>query len=63
MSDQVGEIHDIEAPERDAVEQSLPVDEVPEGPPVAILSDDLEIPEPDAIEQHQPVPVDDENWR
>jgi hypothetical protein len=64
MSDQRNGIQDLEAPESDALEQSLPVDEAPEDPPTQLLSDDLEVPEPDAFEQHQPALVDDDDsWR
>ncbi len=64
MSDQSGEVHDLEAPERDALEQSVPVGEPPEEPPVEVLSGDLEVPVADALEQRQPAEVDDDdNWR
>lgn len=64
MSDQLSRTEDLEAPERDAFEQSLPVDEVPEELPAQVLSDDFEVPEPDAFEQHQPALVDDDDsWR
>jgi len=64
MSDQRSGTQDLEAPERDALEQSLPVDDAPEDPPAQLLSDDLEVPEPDAFEQHQPALVDDDDsWR
>ncbi|MEA2931477.1 MAG: hypothetical protein QOI56_262 [Actinomycetota bacterium] len=64
MTDEMG-VGDLEAPERDAREQSLPVATEPdEGEPLEILSGDLEAPEPDAIEQHQPALVDDDDaWR
>ncbi|HVF13206.1 MAG TPA: hypothetical protein VM942_01335 [Acidimicrobiales bacterium] len=60
MSDQMSGVRDIEAPERDAFEQSLPVVDVPDDPPVEVLSGDLEVPEPDALEQRRPAPLDDE---
>jgi hypothetical protein len=64
MSDQLSGTQDPEAPEQDAFEQSLPVDDMPEDPPAQVLSDDIEVPESDAIEQHQPAPVDDDDaWR
>lgn len=66
MSDRMSEVPDLEAPGPDALEQSLPVEDLPEEqPPVEqVLSGDPEVPEPDAIEQHQPAPVyDDEDWR
>jgi hypothetical protein len=64
MSDQLSRTEDLEAPERDALEQSLPVAEVPEEQAPQVLSDDFEVPEPDAIEQHQSALVDDDDsWR
>ena len=64
MSDQMGEAQDLEAPERDAFEQSLPVGEPADELPVDVLAGDIEVPVADAIEQHQPAAVDDDdNWR
>lgn len=69
MSDPTGEVRDLEAPEPDAFEQSLPVDGRPADEPMEvlageILSGDLEVPESDAIEQHQPAPLyEDDSWR
>jgi hypothetical protein len=65
MTEDTGEIRDLEAPEPDALEQSLPVAAAPdEDQSREILSADIEAPEPDAIEQHQPAQLDDEDaWR
>ena len=64
MSDQMGGVEDLEAPERDAFEQSLPVVEPVDEPSVDVLPGDIEVPVADAIEQHQPaVDDDDDNWR
>ena len=60
----MSELRDLEAPDSDAFEQSLPVEDLLEDPPVEVLSGDIEVPEPDAIEQHQPALVDDDDsWR
>jgi len=61
----MGELQDLEAPERDAFEQAVPVGEPPEDPPDEILSGDLEVPIADALEQRQPAMADedDESWR
>jgi len=69
MSESTSEVRDLEAPEPDAFEQSLPVGDLPVDEPVAVqagevLSGDLEVPENDAIEQHQPAPLyEDDSWR
>lgn len=60
MSDQ----DDLEAPDDDVFEQSLPVEEDEASmEPVEHLPDDPEAPEPDTVEQHQPAPVVDDDWR
>jgi len=64
MSEQTSQVGDLEAPPADAFEQSLPVEGLPEVPPLEVLSEDLEVPEPDAIEQLQPAALQDEDdWR
>ena len=51
-------VSDQEVPEPDAVEQALPVDDVPTVDPPSV---DPEAPEADAVEQAQPAPYDDDD--
>ncbi len=48
---------DQEVPEPDAVEQALPVADLPSPDPPSV---DPEAPEADAVEQAQPAPYDDD---
>lgn len=55
---------DVEVPEQDAFEQSIPVDDAGDELPLEVLSGDLEVPESDAVEQRLPAAgYDDESWR
>ncbi len=49
---------DQEVPEPDAVEQALPVADLPTADPPSV---DPEAPEADAVEQAQPAPYDDDD--
>ncbi len=69
MSETTSQPRDLEVPEPDAFEQSLPVGDQPIDEPMEVLagealSADLEVPENDAIEQHQPAtPYEEDGWR